>query len=94
MGAEFKRPSETAKKNAATCVVILLRLFPMRFDFELQISIFRSQKRMTLLRQSKYAKSDRIFFRFENPMTQVVVFWPKIRRPGSSDFQIEKGHAL
>ena len=36
-----------------------LRLFPMRFDFELQICIFRSQKRMTLLMQSKYAKSDR-----------------------------------
>ena len=32
----------------------------MRFDFELQICVFRSQKRMTL--QSKYAKSDRNFF--------------------------------
>ena len=36
----------------------LLRLFPMRFDFELQICVFRSQKRMTLLMQSEYAKSD------------------------------------
>ena len=41
---------------------IPLRLFPMRFDFELQICVFRSQKRMTLLMQSKYAKSDRNFF--------------------------------
>ena len=33
-------------------------------------------------------------FRFENPMTQVVGFWPKIPRPGASGFQIEEGHAL
>ena len=31
---------------------------------------------------------------FENPMAQVVRFWPKIRRPGPSDFQVEKGHGL
>ena len=30
------------------------------------------------------------FFRFENPMTQVVEFWAKIRRLGSSYVQIEK----
>ena len=49
----------------------------MRFDFEPQICVFRTQKRMTLFVQSKYAKSDQIFFRFENPMTQVVGFWHK-----------------
>ena len=46
-----------------------------------------------ILMQSEYAISDR-FFRFENPMAQVVRFWPKIRRLGSSDFQIEKCHGL
>ena len=35
-----------------------------------------------------------IIFRFENPMTQVVGFWAKLRRVGSSDFQIGKWHAL
>ena len=39
-----------------------IRMFPMRFDLELQIFVFRSQKQMTLLMQSKYAKSDRFFF--------------------------------
>ena len=34
------------------------------------------------------------FFRFENPMALVVGFWAKIRRLGSSEFQIEKWHGL
>ena len=67
-----------------------MRLFPLRSDREFHICSFRSQKWKRLLSQSGYAKSDRIFFRFENPMAQVVRFWPKIRRLGPSDFQIEK----
>ena len=39
-----------------------LRLFPKRFDFELQICIIPSKKGMPLLMQSEYAKSDRNFF--------------------------------
>ena len=48
--------------NTYALLFYVVRLFPLRFDFELQICVFRSQKRMTLLMQSKYAKSDRIFF--------------------------------
>ena len=32
--------------------------------------------------------------RFENPMTEVVGLWAKIRRLGSSDCQIDKWHAF
>ena len=55
----------------------------MRFDFELQICVVRSQERITLLVQSISANPTGFCFRFENPMTQVVGFWP-------SDFKIEK----
>ena len=41
---------------------VAVRLYPVRLDFELQICVFRFKKRMTLLMQSKYAKSDRNFF--------------------------------
>ena len=66
----------------------------MRFDFELQICIIRSQKRITQLMQSTICKMQPTIFRFENRMTQVVGFWPNFQRLGSSNFQIEKRHAL
>ena len=53
-----------------------------RFDFELQIMVFRSKKCKHLLMQFEYAKSERICFRFENPMAQVARFGPKIQRLG------------
>ena len=62
----------------------------MQFDWELQGSTFRSPKLNHLLTQSGYAKSDR----FENPMAQVVIFWPKTRRLGPSDFLVEKWHGI
>ena len=81
---------EPGKKN----IIVGLRLFPMRFDFELQICVFSISKTNDPAYAVQICKIRPEFFRFENPMTQVVGFWPKIRRPGSSDFQIEKWHAL
>ena len=52
----------------------------MPSDSELLISIFRSEKRMGLLVQSDFAKSDGDKIWFENPIAQVDRFWPKILR--------------
>ena len=48
---------EPGKKN----IIVGLRLFPMRFDFELQICVFSISKTMTLLMQPKHAKPTGIF---------------------------------
>ena len=63
-------------KKKACCKQIPQAVSYAVLDFELHICLFRSQKRKTLLMQSKYAKYDRNFF--ENPMAQVVGFWAKI----------------
>ena len=42
--------------------------------------------------QTGFAKSDGVKSDFENPMAQVVRFWPKMRRLDPSDYQIEKWH--
>ena len=62
----------------------------MPSDSELLIFIFRSEKKMGLLMQTGFAKSDGVKSDFENPMAQVVRFWPKMRRLDPSDYQIEK----
>ena len=64
----------------------------MRSDSELLIFILLSEEKVGLLLQTNFAKSDEIIIRFENPMAQVVRFWPKIRRLDPSDYQIEKWH--
>ena len=63
-------------------VLFLGCLFPVRFDFELQVCIFRSRKNeANLLIQSEDAKSDRIFFDFR-------IQWPthQVRRPRVVNF--------
>ena len=67
----------------------------MRSDSELLIFCFRSEKRMGVfyaVRLCKIRLWSRDKIRFENPMAQVVRFWPKIRRLDPSYHQIEKWH--
>ena len=64
------------------------RLIIMRSDSELLIFIFRSEKRMGLLTQSDFAKTD-------GTKSDLRIRWPKssdfkIRRLDPSDSQIEK----
>ena len=67
------------------------RPFIMRSDTELLIFIFRSEKKMGHYGvRSRKIRRDKI--RFENPMAQVVRFWPQIQRLDPSDCQIEKWH--
>ena len=54
--------------------VVGIRPFMMRSDFDLLIFIFRSEKKMGLLMQSDFAKSDGI-------KSDLRIRWPK-----SSDF--------
>ena len=57
-----------------------MRLFLMRSDSELLILIFRSEKRMGLLTQSDFAKSDGI-------KSDLRIRWPKLSDfgPNSDD---------
>ena len=52
----------------------------MRSDSQLQIFIFRSEKRIGLLMQSDSAKSEGTKITYENPMVQVVDLgpWPNL----------------
>ena len=70
------------------------RLFPTRYAVRFRASVlyFSISKTNDPVYAVQICKIRPDFFRFENPMTQVVGFWPKIRRTGSSDFQIEKWH--
>ena len=92
----FSSDSDLKKTSGAGFIFVpnlslaTLRPFIMRSDSELLIFIFRSEKRMGLLMQSDFAKSDGIESDFENPMAQGVRFWPKIRRLDPSDYHIEK----
>ena len=66
----------------------------MWFDLELQICIFRSQKMKAYAYAFRIRKFRPDFFRFGNPTAQVDRFWPKLRRPRPSVFQIEKWYGL
>ena len=61
----------------------------MRFDFELQICIFRSQNH--LLMQSEYAKSDRNFFDLRIRWPKSSDFGPKFDDLGHQIFESKNG---
>ena len=63
----------------------------MRSDSEPLFLVFDLKKGWACL-CSPICKIRRDKIRFENPMAQVVRFWPKIRRLDPSDYQIEKWH--
>ena len=67
-----------------------MRPFIMRSDSELLIFIARSWKKDGPAYADRFCKIRRDKIRFENPMAQVVRFWPKIRRLDPSDYQVEK----
>ena len=64
----------------------------MRSDSELLILIFRSEQKDGPAYAVRCCKIRRDKILFENPMAQVVRFWPKIRRLDPSDSQIDKWH--